>query len=631
MAALAISSAAYAYQERNLLQHTIASPQALQQALVKDHAWIKYPPYNDRSAWQLLLGKHKDYCIEQGAKYLDYKWQVVQAMDYIEFARSGSRSVMEAPHNANIAAISSLFIAEMAEGAGRFIPQLVNGIFHVCEMTTWAASAHLSLQKARGSFPKKGDHAFDLVAGDIGATLAWILYLLKDEFNKITPLIAQRIYQEIDSRILTPYLDTARYWWMAENLMPNNMFVNNWNAWCNASALQCFLLVEPSPSRMAAGIYKSMVSVDKFLNYVNSDGACEEGSTYWDHAAGKMYDYLQILHDATAGRVSIFGNEMVKNMGEYIVRSYAGNGWVVNFADASARADFNPHLIYMYGMAVGSESMQHFASYLRNDGKDNNIPIARDAWRMLSALGCDDAIVKTAPEHTLAPFAWYEQTQVAYIARGRYFLAAKGGYNDESHNHNDIGTFILYADGQPLMVDAGVGTYTRKTFSGERYNIWTMQSAYHNLPLINGREQSHGRQYKAKDAKANAAKGTFSLDIAGAYPQDAGAAKWQRTYTLSAKGLLIEDDFSILNAKEANVINFLTWGKVNAAVAGVVSIEVAGRQYRLEYDKNAFAADIQTIELDDQRLSRVWGAALCRISLRSAKIGSKGMYKFTIN
>lgn len=66
------------------------------------------------------------------------------------------------------------------------------------------------------------------------------------------------------------------------------------------------------------------------------------------------------------------------------------------------------------------------------------------------------------------------------------FFAAKGGYNNESHNHNDAGTFSLYLHTTPVFIDAGVGTYTRQTFSSERYTIWTMQSNYHNLPMING-------------------------------------------------------------------------------------------------------------------------------------------------
>lgn len=37
---------------------------------------------------------------------------------------------------------------------------------------------------------------------------------------------------------------------------------------------------------------------------------------------------------------------------------------------------------------------------------------------------------------------------------GGFFVAAKGGHNAESHNHNDVGTFLVYRDGTPLPVDA---------------------------------------------------------------------------------------------------------------------------------------------------------------------------------
>ena len=38
------------------------------------------------------------------------------------------------------------------------------------------------------------------------------------------------------------------------------------------------------------------------------------------------------------------------------------------------------------------------------------------------------------------------------------FVAAKGGFNNESHNHNDVGTFSLYVNTIPVIIDAGVGT-----------------------------------------------------------------------------------------------------------------------------------------------------------------------------
>ena len=53
------------------------------------------------------------------------------------------------------------------------------------------------------------------------------------------------------------------------------------------------------------------------------------------------------------------------------------------------------------------------------------------------------------------------------------FVAAKGGFNNESHNHNDVGTFSLYVNTIPVIIDAGVGTYTKQTFGKDRYTIWT--------------------------------------------------------------------------------------------------------------------------------------------------------------
>src|SRR5574340_1658993 len=98
---------------------------------------------------------------------------------------------------------------------------------------------------------------------------------------------------------------------------------------------------------------------------------------------------------------------------------------------------------------------------------------------------------------------WLEGTQIMAARekegsdRGIY-LAAKGGHNAESHNHSDVGSFLVYLDGQPVLVDAGVGTYTKQTFSSQRYEIWTMQSAYHNVPTVHGIQQGAGREFAAR-------------------------------------------------------------------------------------------------------------------------------------
>ena len=127
---------------------------------------------------------------------------------------------------------------------------------------------------------------------------------------------------------------------------------------------------------LAKAIYRSMVSVDKFINYTHTDGACEEGPSYWGHAAGKMFDYLELLSAVTGGTVSIFDNPMIKNMGEYISRSYVGKGWVVNFADASAKGSGDAPLIFRYGKAVNSNEMKGFAAMINT----NKLPSGRDIY-----------------------------------------------------------------------------------------------------------------------------------------------------------------------------------------------------------------------------------------------------------
>ena len=220
-------------------------------------------------------------------------------------------------------------LAELAEGKGRFIDQLINGVFYSCEMTSWVLSAHLVRQSTKRSLPDYREQVIDLGSGNFGSMLSWVYYFFHDSFDKIDPVISQRLRHTLQERILDPYMNNDREWWMAFQWKPG-MIINNWNPWCNSNVLQCYLLLENDRDRLAKAVWRSMQSVDKFINFVKADGACEEGPSYWGHAAGKMYDYLQILSDGTDGKVSLFKEPMIRRMGEYISRTYVGNGWEGN-------------------------------------------------------------------------------------------------------------------------------------------------------------------------------------------------------------------------------------------------------------------------------------------------------------
>lgn len=625
---LMFTTTMFAYTERNLLQNSVTKEQ-LKEALIMNGEWVPYPAYSDREGWNSLLNdEDRQTLINAGEKMLDYKWQVIRATDYLEYERSGERNIMQNPYEANRKAINMLMMAELAEGKGRFVDQLINGVFFSCEMTSWVLSAHLPRQSTKRSMPDWREQIIDLGSGNYGSMLAWVYYFFHDTFDKANPVISLRLRHELQERILDPYMENDREWWMAFYWKPGEI-INNWNPWCNSNVLQCYLLLEEDRDKLTDAVWRTMQSVDKFINFVKSDGACEEGTSYWGHAAGKMYDYLQILSDGTNGKVSLFNNPMIRRMGEYISRSYVSDGWVVNFADASAKGGGDAPLIYRYGRAVGSEEMMQFAAYLLK-GKRPTIPLGNDVFRTLQCVLLNKGLEQTRPAHNVPACTWYPETEFCYLTNNSgWFLATKGGFNNESHNHNDAGTFSLYINNTPILIDAGVGTYTRQTFSSERYSIWTMQSNYHNLPMINGIPQRFGQEYKATNVVCKEKQRFFSADISTAYPEEAAVNSWIRSYKLENKRLVITDKFSLKETRAANQVNFLVWGDIDISKAGKVIVKVGEEQATLEYPAN-FKATLETIELPDTRLSNVWGKQIYRIVLTDSQKKLEGNYKFII-
>lgn len=598
---------------KNML-HERWTLEEVKKMLVLNQKWVDVPDYSDRAAWDKLFGEHKQEAVTNGEKYLDFEWRIVKATDYIAYQRTGNREIMQDPFCANFVAIGSLFMAEMAEGKGRFMDQLINGVFHVCEMSSWALSAHLVVQPSHRSLPQYDYDYICIFTGDCSNVLSWTYYCLHKEFDKIEPEISRRLYHELDKRILTPYL-TRKFWWMSAG--------SNWNPWTNSNMLLTFMLIENNRDRLAEGVYKTMTSIDHFFNHVHDDGACEEGPHYWSVAHAKAFVYLELLKKITNGGIDLLQEPKIKRMGEYIVNSYIGNDWVVNFADATARGNANPFLVYQFGKSTNSDLMKHFAAAQVAHGIQLK-NLGMDFYCHVNALRNEKELKATAPHYHIAPLVWYPQTEICHLRNEKAMVAAKGGYNDEYHNHNDVGSFIFAVNNIPVLIDAGVGTYTGKTFSNKRYTIWNMQSLYHNLPAINGQAQRHGRQYKAMQCKVT--DNSFSADIAKAYPAEAKVKQWIRSYELKKREMVIQDKFKLEECVAPNRIHFLTWGDVSMK-DGAIHIKVDGAETTMKYDKKQLDATIETIPLDDPTHYGVWGKKIYRLCLIPKKMTKMGTYK----
>lgn len=384
----------------NILQAEYSKP-GVAESFAAGKAWFPFPAYEDRAGWAALFGPDAGKVIRRGEQLLDYQWQYIPASAYLAFERTGDRQAMEKPEGANRGALIALILAELAEGKGRFVDQLANGVWLAAQQPSWVLSAHQGRQRTKRSLPDAREQLIDLASGRYGSIVSIAYHFFHREFDKLDPSISAATENAVRRNILDPYLDPGQRhanWWLG--LASRESMLNNWTPWCNSDVILCFLLMEKNQERLDRAVAQSVESMDLFLNYIQKDGACEEGPAYWGAAAGKVYDYLQILYDASGGAFSLFGNERIRKMGEFVSRSYIGNGYVVNFADAGARLNNPSELIWNYGHAVGSREMTDFALYCLADpasGKFRNPAITgNDAYRALETVRFNPLIREAA-------------------------------------------------------------------------------------------------------------------------------------------------------------------------------------------------------------------------------------------
>ena len=122
-----------------------------------------------------------------------------------------------------------------------------------------------------------------------------------------------------------------------------------------------------------------------------------------------------------------------------------------------------------------------------------------------------------------------------------YGFAIKSGHNAEPHNHNDVGAFILAANGRQAVTDLGSGPYSKQYFDkSTRYNTLYCSSRSHSVPIINGCYQHEGAEFAACDTVFE--NGVFSSNIAGAYPIPE-LKKLVRTVSFDKDAVNLKDSF----------------------------------------------------------------------------------------
>ncbi|MFZ2054564.1 MAG: heparinase II/III family protein [Candidatus Aminicenantales bacterium] len=617
-------------------------PEKLKDIIIPAKDWHPYPRSAERAEWQKLPERIRLAHIRRAEEHLGAEWETPKASVFLEYVRTGNRTNYQRIANLRRSRLADLVLGECFEGRGRFLDDIMNGVWTIAEETYWGVPAHVSVQKSGPGLPDVSEPTVDLFAAETAMLLAWTDYLVGPELDRISPLVRERLRYEIDRRIISVNLERDDFWWMGFSGRP----VNNWNPWICSNWLTCVLLVEPDEGRRIQSVHKILRCLDQFLNPYPRDGGCDEGPGYWSRAGASLYDCLELLKSASGGKIDIFETPLIKEMGRYIHRVHIAGPYFINFADAAAKANPDPGVVYRYGKAIGDDTMMGFGSFLAAQKKlgEGYVPGQFGTLgRTLPTLFCLEELLSAPAKEPLIRDFWLPELQVmgarsmAGSSRG-FYVAAKGGHNAESHNHNDIGNFIVYHDGLPALIDVGVETYTAKTFSDCRYEIWTMQSAYHNLPTINGVMQKDGREFKAHDVsyKSDGKSVHFGLDIAGAYPEEAGVKSWLRTVTMRrGKDVVIRDRYVLKEAREDLQLSLMSWRIPVLETEGKIRLDILeegspSKPLYIHYDRAKFRVEIEPLPLEDAQLRSSWGERLYRIFLTARKTPLSGNFSIRL-
>lgn len=602
----------------------------LSEALVSREEFHPLPKRGERALWDNVDEEVRSYYMARAEELLEKPVPQLTASDYMEYCENGNRTHFENKYHARRCGLRNMMIAECCENKGRFYRKILDYTYAVCDEFSWVVPAHNNHtpeKPGKECLPESVEPDYvDLFAAETASVLTWVYYFFEEDFDKTCRVINERIRHEVRKRILQPFLRGEMMLWMGYH----GRKVNNWVPWILSNCIPAAAVFAEGHEKVLL-MQRFLAVLDRFASEYKPDGGCDEGPHYWNAAGAALFDALQMLYAVTNGKINLYDDELVKNIGEYIVHAHLFDNVFINFADGAPMADVSAGVTYRYGKCIGSRVLTSFGAELFRKGKqpeENRFFVYRTIKNALEFREIKNAAASYEPEKQT--YLSYLQVCASRDAESGLSVACKGGHNDESHNHNDIGTFMVYKNKKPIIIDPGCETYTAKTFSPERYTIWTMQSWYHNLPVIGGCMQREGEPYRAENVNCKFREDgfDFSLNVEHAYPKEAGVEVFERDIhaAYGTDGFLEVSDKICL--KEAKDIQFyLTFADKPEMSGGVLCVNDAG----IVFDHADYTVQIEAVPLTDKKMIADWNGRTELYRAVFVPNEVKKVYTFQIN
>ncbi len=402
---------------------------------------------------------------------------------------------------------------------------------------TWGLPAHMPV--TGNTYGDGAPYWLDLFAAETGEALAELKFLIGAQ---LPPELNHRIDVEIERRIFTPF--AAHDWaWQHKT--------NNWSAVIGGCiGITAIYQMSATSSRLQAFRARLDTALTTYLASFGDDGASEEGVSYWAYGFGYYLYYAELaarrlgddhyLQLPKVRAIAAFPEAAQLTAADNVPFSDYGRitlpTGLLNFCRQTFKVP-TPPITTMN--AVDFDHCYRFAQLYRD---------------LLWAPATLDA-----PAPLPASDRYFQDVQWWLVRAPEHKLvfAAKGGRNDESHNHIDLGHIVFGTEQTLFLTDLGAGEYTRDYFDDDkRYAYFPPAATAHDVPIINGQTQ----QFGPYAAKAHPEPNGLTLTLTAAYPTVAGLGAYTRHLTLakSARRFTCEDTFAFAHGENTVVENLVT-------------------------------------------------------------------------
>ncbi|MBP5210059.1 MAG: heparinase II/III family protein [Clostridia bacterium] len=429
-------------------------------------------------------------------------YPVLPWTEYRRFVESGDRAGYETLYFARRKAMCAAAILALIEPENKaYLDEVENVLWAICGEYSWCLPAH----QPKGDVLR--DH-IDLFASETGYALSEILALLGDRLH---PAVARVVRENVESRVIDRYADESEppFFW--------ETCTNNWAAVCCAGV--CAAVINLRPDLFERLYPRFEATMKCFLAGYGDDGFCAEGVGYWNYGFGFFVTWADMVREHTCGRIDWFANEKVKSISTFLQKVFLSGRATVSFSDGARTATPHPALMHYLHREYGDAVTPLDCSGARLS--DN---AARWCLHLRGFVWLDGSYVPQAAD---GPSVCYGRNAEWYIKKTAcYGFAAKAGHNEEFHNHNDVGSFVIAKEGRQIFGDFGSGLYTRQYFVREtRYEIFVCASFGHSVPLFGdplahptSACQKNGREYKA--TQVTVSDDRFGMELSGAYAEE---------------------------------------------------------------------------------------------------------------